>query len=138
MSENKNRKSRAAAVALAIVGVAGLSMAAAAQLQLNFNGTFQAGAATVDADCQTSDVAVTFAEPTFQAGASVPWAVSTISFDSIDAACNNKGFKAAYKIDDEDWVEFDTGTASTGILTVDLPGDVDANAVSQVALTIYS
>jgi len=138
MSENKNRKARAAAVALAIVGVAGLSMAAAAQLNLNFTGSFQAGAVDVDADCQTSPITVSYAAPTFNAGDTVPWKVATLDFTAIDSACNNKGFKAAYKLGSADWVEFATGTTATGTLTVDLPDEVDANAISDVALTIYS
>ncbi|MDQ7992365.1 MAG: hypothetical protein AAGC63_04510 [Propionicimonas sp.] len=137
MSENKNRKSRVAAVALAVVGVAGLSMAAAAQLNLNFTGSFQAGAAAVNADCQTSTIAVTYAAPSFEASATVPWRVGKVTFDSVDATCNNKGYKAAYKLGSANWVEFATGTTATGKLTVDLPAGLDANTISQVALTIY-
>lgn len=146
MSKNTNRKIRAAAVALSIVGVAGLSMAAAAQLNLSFTGSFQAGATTVTADCQTGDVGVAFSVPAFDTAATTgaPWKISTVTFSGISAPCSGKSFKTAYKTTGG-WVEIagtgagaGTGTISGTSVSVNIPSGINQQDITQLALTIHS
>ena len=74
---------KSAAIALAVVGVAGLSLAAAAQLTVN-NTTLQAGATTIDAECDADGVVAMDYDYTFTAGAYV---LSAVNVTGIDADC---------------------------------------------------
>ncbi len=137
MTEKKQGRARkVAAGTLLGLGVLGIGMAAASQLEMNWNGNFQAGAVAVDADCQTSEIEVSYNDPDFAGSAGVPWTIDQVNFDSIDAKCDGGKYEVAYKTDDN-WIELDKGTASAGVLSVDVPG-VDTQTITGFALTIYS
>ncbi|GIG22564.1 hypothetical protein Cch01nite_32880 [Cellulomonas chitinilytica] len=150
MASSKSSKSRKVlAVGLAVLGVAGLSLASATQLNLNANNAqFQAGVQTV-ANCQPSgqNITVGFGAPTLTAGA---YGTTTLEFRNVSDVCLNKLSRVALTYGTTPvTVEVPSATTGTtvaltnvtggyGTLSVTLPAAVAADAVTKVALTIYS
>ncbi|UJP40952.1 hypothetical protein [Cellulomonas palmilytica] len=135
MSTKKNNRRKALAVGFAIVGVAGLSLASASQLNLSWAGQYQAGNVTVEGECQESPISVAFSAPTFASGTTNPWTVQSVTFSSIDADCDGKQYRVAYKTNGA-WVALADGAAATGVLTVSAPAGVDPSTITGFALSI--
>jgi hypothetical protein len=150
MASSKSSKSRKVlAVGLAVLGVAGLSLASATQLNLNANNAqFQAGVQTVT-NCQPNgqDITVGFGAPTLTAGT---YGTTTVEFRNVSTACASKLSRVALTYGTTPaTVEVPSATTGTtvaltnvsagyGTLAVTLPAAVAADAVTKVALTIYS
>ncbi len=153
MASSKSSKSRKVlAVGLAVLGVAGLSLASATQLNLNANNAqFQAGVQTV-ANCQPSGQNITVgfgAPPTLTAGA---YGTTTLEFRNVSDVCLNKLSRVALTYGTTPPVTVEVPPSATtgttvaltnvtggyGTLSVTLPAAVAADAVTKVALTIYS
>lgn len=136
---NKNRARKVAAGSLLGLGVLGIGLAAASQLTLGWQGTFQAGAVTVNSECQNTDITVSFDSPEFEGTKDVPWTIANVNFDSIDPECVNSSYEIAYKTADSDWNNYVTGgtISQAGVLTAALPSGVIPEDISDFALTIY-
>lgn len=141
MTEQNNGKARkVAAGALLGVGVLGIGLAAASQLNLEWQGNFQAGAVTVNSECQETPITVTFDAPEFDESETAPWTIAGVNFDSIDNACVGSTYEVAYRTaDDGDWDNYVTGKtiAAEGTLNEALPADVIPEDIKGFALTIY-
>lgn len=128
---------------LIAAGIAGLSLAAATQLDLDWDGTYQAGTTTVDADCQKDPIDVSFSEPEFLEDApDIPWSVGELSFTGISDACLDLSYEVAVRTSGEDnqnWLSLANGTVPDLVpLTLSVPlADIDPQTISDVALTIH-
>lgn len=135
--KDSNRKSKRLAITLMVIGLFGLSLAVASQLVLNWNGNFQQGVVKVEADCQTSEIAVNFGAPIFKANENLPWTVENLKFSSIDTTCNALNYKVAIKTD-TNWQELTTnGTIDGTDITIDELDGVTPELITEIALTIY-
>ncbi|PYF98326.1 hypothetical protein SAMN05216184_11270 [Georgenia satyanarayanai] len=125
---------------LIAAGLAGFGLAAASELDLDWGGTFQAGAVTVEADCQSGAIDVTFAAPEFEAAAAAaPWSVDALSFSGISATCVNTTYEVAVRTaaSGATWTELGTGTVAGTTLSVPLGSGVKAETIADVALTMH-
>jgi hypothetical protein len=138
-----------AAGGLVALAIAGLGLASASELNLNADAaTFQAGnTAQTNADCQGNNVIkVSLSTPEFEPGETNPWTVSKVTFSNISAACVGKSVQAAYSTDSAStWVKLANVTAvpavdesGTASLQQAVPATVDAEDITNWALTIYS
>ena len=140
MTSSKRRKT--AALALAFVGVAGLSIASAAQLNL---GTSSLGAGTtVVASCQTTGSIVVGFTNTFTAGVAPvlgEYKTTEVVLKGVHADCVGLNAKvtltnkAGAAIGD---VVLPAKITEAGIVTIPLAAPVSAQAVTGVAVVIYS
>lgn len=151
-SSNKGRKF--AAGGLILLAVAGLGLASASELGLNADDqTFQTGNTTVNTDCQTGPITVSYSDPTESAAAKNAWSVSTVTFSGISAECAGKGYATAYKLDNADNWNYITTATGTGTvktqtegdttyqITVTLPTDLSnlgTNSLTNWSLAIHS
>ncbi|KRD43143.1 hypothetical protein ASE38_02370 [Cellulomonas sp. Root930] len=143
-SSNSKKSRKGLAVGLAVLGVAGLSLAAASTLSLTSSAKFQAGSATISADCQgVVAIPVTFGAPTLattgvNAGS---YSASSVKFASIVAACDTLNYKVAIKTA-AGWTDITPTTPAPKIagttLDVSIPTATLANDITGVSLTIYS
>lgn len=137
-------------VALILAGLVGLGLAAASELDMAWNGSFQAGAVEVTADCQDegAQIGVSFADLEFDPTATqidatnvgpVPWSVASIEFTNISAACHSLSYEAAYLVDEATgWKQLGpAATVGEAGVTVDVPEGVDPQTISRIALTIH-
>lgn len=133
------RRRKTAALVVGFFGVASLAMAAATQLNLFWAGNFQAGAVTVNADCQTSQITVGYDAPTFTAAQNPhPWSITNVNFTNIDAACATLDYEVAYKTTGN-WVSLGTGTVGGTSVAVPVAaiGAANLQDVTEYALTIH-
>ncbi len=114
-----------------------MGLAAATQLDLGWAGNFQAGAVTVDADCQTSEITTKFTDPEFANSADIPWDVDGVEFTGIDSACSGMSFEATYRTGSGEWSAPATGTVSGSVIDFQVPAGVDVQKIDEFALTIY-
>lgn len=141
MSRKSSNRRKALAVGLAVLGVAGLSLASAAQI--NFatpTAQFQAGVDTVGS-CQTSTVDTSFAVPTLATtGANAgKYVTDTLALANIDAACAGKSYKVSLLNSAGTVIGTEkTGTVAGTSISVAGLSLTDVDAITKVALTIYS
>lgn len=139
MSENKRRF--VVPGILIAAGLAGFGLAAASELGLDWGGTFQAGAVVVQADCQTDEIDVAFAEPEFDASVTTraPWSVDSLTFSSISSACADATYEVAARAGaSSGWTIVGTGKVPTGgTLTLDFANGVTATNITELALTMH-
>ncbi len=128
---------RAIAASLTVVGLSGLGLAAAAQLNMTWAGSFQAGATVVKADCQTGPIATKLGSPIFDGTKAVPWSIAAITFNGVSASCTGMHWEVAYKTGAGNWNKIKTGEVGSETITVIL-GDLDAQTISDVSLTMFS
>jgi hypothetical protein len=149
MAKKLSTTRKGLAIGLAVVGIAGLSLASAAQLNLvgPVNGTLQAGSiATVNADCQSANIPVTFSAPV-RSGAD--YKSQSIDLKNIDAKCSGKSYKLTV-LTASNTIVSGLSEASGSIATATAPGtsalavnisalDTAAiDSIKTVSLTIYS
>ena len=139
MTSSKRRKT--AALALAFVGVAGLSIASAAQLSLG-TGSLGAGTTVVES-CQISGpIEVGFANEFVDGTTALPgeYETTTVVLNGVDETCVGKNYKVTLTDEDGaaigDVVPAEIGAAGT--VTIPLVSPVSAQAVTGVAVVIYS
>lgn len=139
--KNEGRGRKIVAGTLVGLGVLGLGMAAATQLNLGWDGQFQAGTTTVKADCQTSEIDVSYDDPEFAGAVVTPWTIENVNFANIDAKCGGLNYEVAYKVSEVDgWVKDAQGIVAEkgGTISVATPDGVDVQEIAEFALTIYS
>jgi len=142
MSKSTNRR-KSVAIVLAVLGVAGLSLASAAQLNLTGTASVQSGVVTtLNADCQTAPITVTFSAPVRTGTTYASASVVLTGIDTTVGKCLGKSYKLALLDGSATPVligsEF-TGTIAAGdsTMTKAIPVGQDTN-IKTVALTIYS
>lgn len=131
--------------ALLVLGLGGLGMAAASELELSWDGTFQAGALDVQADCQDGPIDVAFTERAFASGVKVPWTIDSVEFTGISEKCHRMDYEAAYKLSqDGEWSLLDSRSLEVGrsifawLRDADSQETVDPQEVFEIALTIQA
>ena len=147
MSETTSKKRKlsrplrkATAIGFVIAAVLSAGVASATQLSMIWGGNFQAGAVTVQADCQTSgDITAKFGTPTWTGTGTVPWTVSSVTFSGVDATCGGANYDGAYKLaTSSDWTKITGGTVTltNDSFTMELPAGLDGSTITNLALTI--
>ncbi|GCD19089.1 hypothetical protein CTKZ_06510 [Cellulomonas algicola] len=129
------------AVGLAVLGVAGLSLASASQLNLTSNGTAATGTVSVDATCQkaaTGAVTAKYKTPTL---GTTGYAPSEVQFSNIDADCQGKTIRVAWKTASGSYTELTPKTltaphTTATLVAFALPAGVDYNTISSFAVSI--
>ena len=135
----KNRR-KTAAIGFIVAAVLSAGVASATQLNMIWGGNFQAGAVSVQADCQPTAETITakFGAPAFAATATTPWTVAKVTFSGVNAACVGASYEGAYKLATGDWVKITGGTVAltTSSFDMALPAGLDVQTVKNLALTI--
>ena len=135
-TQKKGRK--IAAIGLLGLGIAGMGLGAATQLNLLWNGKYQAGAVTVNADCQgEGEITVGFDKPVFISGQTIPWNIANVKFSDIHADCVGSNYEVAYNTG-SGWSELGSGKVAGDAVTVSLSSVDDIQAIKEFALTIHS
>lgn len=119
MAKKKNSR-KALAVALGIMGIAGLSVASASQLTLTAGNEVAIGTDTFAA-CDTDGVDVGYTY--YKNGTSGLYEIDTISFTSIDPACNTEGIQFELLNAADAPLTSGSGTVVAGAYDYDAKGD---------------
>ena len=147
MSETTTKKRKlsrplrkATAIGFVIAAVLSVGVASATQLNMIWGGNFQAGAVTVQADCQPTaeNITAKFGTPTWNGTGTLPWTVSSVTFSGVNTACSGATYEGAYKLATGDWIKITGGTVTltTTSFTMALPAGLDGSTIKNLALTI--